>query len=905
MTLPVTLTVQTAMTMNCAPQAGPGTLGSNYTATCTASGGTPPYNWTVSSGRLPDGVTLSPSGATATISGVPRTAGSFTYTVTVTDSSTPVQSANQPYSGTVAAPPTAAILTVSPTGLNFTYRRDDAAPPVPQSVSVFSNVAGTAFTASATTSTGGSWLGVSPASGQTAESVSVSVTANTLGAGTYSGQVTINAPSASPSSVTVPVSLTVVEVPPALLSVSPPVVTYATVQGGAATQQQVVISNAGGGTLNFGVQVAGGSWLTAGATSGRVAPGNPALLPVTLNPQGLSAGTYRGSIVVRTSDGQQFSTVMVTLTVSPLTQSIVLTQTGLQFTAVSSGTAPPAQSFVVENGGLGTMSWTAVAQSVSGGNWLSVAPASGSAAAGSTNTPVGVSVNPGSLAAGTYYGLVRVASPGAGNSPQLVSVVLNVLAPGDLPAPTISSVGLLPVGLVGGSPATDTTTLYNLTNQPQTFTSVVSTQDGGTWLSVRPMSGTVPAAGSMQLTVQANASGLSAGVRYGLVRLAFPDGTVRTLRVVSVLGPAAGSRAEARAPEPTAGCTPASLALSLPSLELGFNVTASQAVPMQAKIVDNCGAAVTSGASVSMTFSNKDAPVTMIAGAGLWGSTWTPRNPGANIDVLVTAFLVVGPNVIGGQAKVTGTVRSAASTSAASPSVIANSASYLEPGQISPGSWVSIFGERMADGTVLASTVPFPNALNGTQAALGDIALPVMYVSATQVNALIPYSLSASANHPLLIQRNGTSSVPLDVTVADVLPAIYTANQSGSGQGAVLLASLGLLAAPIGAFPGSRPVRRGDFVEIYASGLGPVENTPPDGAAAPASEPLARIKLTATITIGGAPVTNVAYAGLAPGLVGLYQINVQVPDGAATGDAVPVVVNVGGNASNMVTIAVQ
>jgi uncharacterized protein (TIGR03437 family) len=708
----------------------------------------------------------------------------------------------------------------------------------------------------------------------------------------------------------------VVAVPPARLSISPPVVTYATVQGGAATQQQVVISNAGGGTLNFGVQVTGGSWLTVGATTGRAAPGSPALLPVTLNPQGLSAGTYRGIIVVRTSDGQQSSTVAVTLTLSPLAQSIVLTQTGLQFTAVSGGAAPPAQSFVVENGGLRTMSWTAVPQAVSGGNWLSLAPASGSAAAGvSTNTPVGVSVNPGRLVAGTYYGLVGVAATGAGNSPQLVSVVLNVLAPGDLPAPAISSVGLLPVGLVGGSPATDTTTLFNLTSQPQAFTSVVSTQDGGTWLSVSPASGTVPAAGSTQLTAQVNASGLSAGVRYGLVWLAFPDGTVRTLSVVSVLGPAAGSSAEARvpepaegssaearAPEPAAGCTPTSLALSLPSLGPRFNVTASQAVPMQAKIVDSCGATVTSGASVLMSFSNKDAPVTMVPGAGMWGSTWTPRNPGANIGVEVTAFLVVGQNVIGGQTEVTGTVQSAPSTSAASPNVIANSASYLQPGQISPGSWVSIFGERMADGTGLANSVPFPNTLNGTQVALGDIPLPVLYVSAGQVNALIPYSLSASTNHPLLIQRNGTSSVPLDVTVADVLPAIYTTNQSGKGQGAILIANTGLLAAPLGAFPGSRPVQRGEYLEIYASGLGTVLNRPADGAAAPAG---ATTLMTPTVTIGGVQATNVIYSGLAPGLVGLYQVNVQVPVGVPTDDAVEVVVAVGGNSSNTVTIAVQ
>ena len=392
----------------------------------------------------------------------------FNYTVTVTDSSTPVQSASQAYNGTVSGA-TAAVLTVSPMGLNFAYRRDDAAPPVPQSLSVFSNVAGTAFTASAATSTGGSWLAVSPASGQAAGSVSVSVNPGTLAAGTYSGQVTINAPNASPSSVTAPVSLTVAEAPPALLSVSPPAVTSATVQGGAATQQQVVISNAGGGTLNFGVQVTGGSWLTAGATSGQAAPGSPALLPVTLNPQGLSAGTYRGSIVVRTSDGQQSSTVAVTLTVSPLTQSIVLTQTGLQFTAVSGGTAPPAQSFVVENGGLGTMNWTAVAQSVSGGSWLSVAPASRSAAAGvSTNTPVAVSVNPGVWRREPITDWCGWRRRGGQFAAAGERRAKSVLAPGDLPAPTINSVGLLPVGLAGGSPATDTT-IFNLTNQPQAF----------------------------------------------------------------------------------------------------------------------------------------------------------------------------------------------------------------------------------------------------------------------------------------------------------------------------------------------------------------------------------------------------------------------------------------------------
>jgi uncharacterized protein (TIGR03437 family) len=793
-------------------------------------------------------------------------------------------------------------LTVAPAEVKFTYRRDDATPPLPQSVTVFSNMAATAFTASAATCSGGNWLSVTPASGQAPASVSVAVNVGSLAAGTYSGQITINAPSASPSALTVPVSLTVASIPPAQLSVSPPVVTIATVQGGPAVSQQLVISNLGGGTLNFTGTATGGNWLIASSVSGTATPGTPAVVGLTLSPSGLSPGTYRGQIVVRTTDGTQSVTVPITLAVNGQAQSIVLTQTGLQFTAVSGGVAPPPQTFSVLNGGVGTMNWAVAAQMISGANWLSITPSSGSSTAGAAlNTPVVVNVNPGNMAAGLYYGLVRVTAAGTGNSPQLVSVVLNVLAPGNLPPPNISFVGLLPVGLAGGPNATDTTTLYNVTNQAQTFNSAVSTQDGGAWLSVNPSSGTLPASGSTQLTVQVNSAGLTAGVRYGVVRLAFPDGTVRTLSVVSVLSPAPGGSAEARAAEPVAGCTPKSLAVVVQSLEAGFSVVASQPVPVQAKIVDNCNNPIQSGL-VSMSFANKDPSLTMVPGNGVWSATWTPRNPGTSVYLLVTAGSLSGVSTIYGEAQVTGTVKSAPSTSAAAPNLIANSASYLSPGQISPGSWVSIFGDRMADATGLGNTVPFPNVLNGTQALLGEIPLPVLYVSATQVNALIPYSLSANANHQLRIQRNGTSSDLLDVTVADVLPAIYTTNQSGSGQGAIQIANTGFLAAP---GPGSRPVQRGEFLQIYASGLGPVENTPADGAAAPASEPLARMKLTATITIGGAPVTNVVYAGLAPGLVGLYQINVQVPDGATTGDAVPVVVTVGGNASNTVTIAVQ
>jgi hypothetical protein len=93
------------LSVSCTPTTGPTTAGVMYSATCTASGGIAPYGWSISSGALPTGLSLTPSAdtTTATIAGIPTVSGSYSYTVQVTDS-TPVvpMTATQSYSGTVA-----------------------------------------------------------------------------------------------------------------------------------------------------------------------------------------------------------------------------------------------------------------------------------------------------------------------------------------------------------------------------------------------------------------------------------------------------------------------------------------------------------------------------------------------------------------------------------------------------------------------------------------------------------------------------------------------------------------------------------------------------------------------------------------------------------------------------------
>jgi uncharacterized protein (TIGR03437 family) len=155
----------------------------------------------------------------------------------------------------------------------------------------------------------------------------------------------------------------------------------------------------------------------------------------------------------------------------------------------------------------------------------------------------------------------------------------------------------------------------------------------------------------------------------------------------------------------------------------------------------------------------------------------------------------------------------------------------------------------------------------------------------------------------------GAASTPTTVNLAPFSPGIFTTSSSGSGQGAILIANTTLLAAAQGSVPGweSRPATRGqDIVSIFCTGLGDVTNRPATGAAAP-SEPLSYTLAQPTVMFGGVPVaaSDVSFSGLAPSFVGLYQVNAKVPANAPTGDAVPVVINIGGINSNTATVAVN
>ena len=888
----------------CNPSEGPTQVGIAYSSLCSVTDGTSPYIWSVTG--TPAGIGLnSTTGASVTLAGTPTTVGPYFATLTLTDNRS--LTATKTFSGNIATSEPS-ILNVSPNSLTFSARQGQV-DILSRSLSIFAG-AGSTFTV---TTSGGSWLSATPRTGQTPGSVNISVSPGSLSPGTYTGSVLVSVPGSTPSSFSVPVSLTIqpVSATPSL-AVSPSFLTFTSVAGGVSETRQVFVNNPGGGTLNYTVlSGVGAPWLRVGSQAGSVGSGLSSAFEITANPSGLLPGTYQSSLDIRA--GTETRSVPVTLLVSGQLQSMVLTRTGIKFTALARGVSAPTQSFGIVNTGVGAMNWRASATTFTGGNWLRVSPAEGTSQGGSANIPlVTVAVDPTALVEGQYFGTIQVQAPGAGNSPQILTVLLDVLGDSKIPPPVTSPTGVILFS--DASSLSRTVTISNVGRGALTFNSLTSTEDAPNWLTQSPASGTVPAGGSLDISLRANASGLISGVRLGVSRLAFSDGSVQELAIAFVIpaqsGPfrvgAKGDSLEDPLRTNAVGTCSDFVLVPTDGVQSGANLTTSQSQAIKVE-VRSCSNQLLDDVDVFVDFytatgATSDTSLTLKrAKVGTFEGTWTPRRTDT-VSVRVIAARVKARGV-SKQLDLPVKVISNPNTLQPRADGVFNSASYRPEQVIAPGSWTSIFGEQLADGQQLASTVPFPVSLQATEVKLAGIALPVYFVNATQVNALVPWELNPNTTQSLQVVRRGsTAATPLNVSVADRSPGIYTATQDGQGQGAIVIAGTGTLVAPTGS--GSRPASRGEYIEIYATGLGPVTNTPANGAPAPSREPLARTTLQPVITIGGVTAQPI-FSGLAPGFVGLYQVNVQVPANAPVGNQINVSLAIGNAVSNTVSIAIR
>jgi len=234
----------------------------------------------------------------------------------------------------------------------------------------------------------------------------------------------------------------------------------------------------------------------------------------------------------------------------------------------------------------------------------------------------------------------------------------------------------------------------------------------------------------------------------------------------------------------------------------------------------------------------------------------------------------------------------------------------------------SIFAATGASRNFVADSMPLPRTLGSVTVRFGgsliydsasnrwnysptgSVTAGLLFVGPNQINFQIPPEISSADPVPVQLQRSDGNTFLTALRLAVSAPGIFSLLANGRGQAAVLNQDFSLNGDSQVIF-GARPALRGSVIQIFATGAGPTNPPLLAGEPAPASgNPLVLTQVQPTVTIGSRPA-RVLFSGMAPGLVGVWQINAEVPMDVGPGSAVPLQITAAGVQSNTVTIAVQ
>jgi uncharacterized protein (TIGR03437 family) len=234
------------------------------------------------------------------------------------------------------------------------------------------------------------------------------------------------------------------------------------------------------------------------------------------------------------------------------------------------------------------------------------------------------------------------------------------------------------------------------------------------------------------------------------------------------------------------------------------------------------------------------------------------------------------------------------------PFGIANAASY-EAGGVAPGEILSIFGNYLGpnqpEQVQPGASGEYPTTIANSQVLFDGVPAPLLNTVDGQITVFAPFEIVGHASTVVQVSRSGKLSDPVRLAVSPFKPAVFTANQSGSGSAAILNED-GSVNAP------GNPAPSGSYVSIYGTGGG--QTSPPSLTGQIMGEDLSVLGEPVSVFFGGTPGI-VTYAGAAPLEVGgLFQVNVSIPASAPTGPAVPLLLSIGAWTTQInTTIAVQ
>lgn len=636
---------------------------------------------------------------------------------------------------------------------------------------------------------------------------------------------------------------------------STPAVTVVLTDNVGAVSDTLQINNcdlAGLATLNATAYIPSGSIITA----------VPAAIPsVNLTQPGTVSFTLSGS-----SNSGSFSlnnaTLVATGTAPPTVTPSLTSWTPTTFSAGSTTPATQQVSFSTSVPGA-AVSFTAGSSS----SWLTVLPA-----AANTTSTITITANPTGLTQ-SQSGTVTL-SFGAGASPITIPVALNFSAAvtATLSAtPTALSFTYAP----GGAAAAAQTISVTSTTPVTISTSIAN----GSWLTVNSSSTTTPST----LTVGVNPGSLTGGSYSATISIA-STGASNSPLIINV--------SLVVSSKPTLSATPTSLTFTGQS-----------------------GGANPASQSISLTGSSA-IPFT-VAGSSSWlgVSAASSTTPATLVVTVNTSGMAQGSY----QAMITVTASTAGnsplvipvsltlSAPAAGPTIgaVVSGASYSTSG-FSPGTIATIFGTLLGPTTGVAFSVNAQGTLDPTLAGVtvtvGGLPAIPLYVTAGQVNIVLPFALGTAGQAPLTVSYNNLTTAAFNIPLVPADAQIFTVNNSGSGAGSMLNQDYTVNTS-------SNPAAPGSVVQIFGTGGGVLGGTttlgPTVTAGGVAGDTLSWIPLPYSATVNGETAT-VTYAGSAPGLVyGVDQFNVEIPADAPAG-AQKIVLTVGGTTSQSdVTVFVK
>ena len=459
---------------------------------------------------------------------------------------------------------------------------------------------------------------------------------------------------------------------------------------------------------------------------------------------------------------------------------------------------------------------------------------------------------------------------------------------------------MAPAGL--SSPSSQTVSITNLNATPLVVSPQSATLEGIPWLIVVPNSPqqTISPGGVLTLTVAATVDGLPVGTHQGTVLLQFPSPLtnleVNVQFIVTPAGNTHSTNTEISSDSATlrkdastaAGCKPSKLVPVFSTLFNNFTTPAAWPVAMEATVADDCGTPLTFG-QVVLTFSNSDPPISLVSlNDGRWQGTWYGTNSGSGLEITLAADSAAP--VLHGIQICNGHLVSNDSIPAIASGGVQGAANRGNQASIGPGSIVSITGKSFAAAASSATQLPLRMDLSGSEVVLAGANLPMIYSAGGLINAVVPYDL-APGQYLALVLRGAAISGPEPIVVGGAQPALFQITTSTDPQvvkdiWSRLLAGQGVDA---GSIPPKTPLKAGDKVLIYCTGLGPV--TPVLDPTKPAPSPPPSVSNPVTITIGTANVP-VSSASLVPGYAGIYVVRATIPSGLKAGDGIPLIVSV-------------